>query len=995
MKIFPYIITRIGGGSFDHLAQIDYSPLTAQVHLLLHLQTEKEQKKQQLCNRLFEFIRKLTDPKAQNQIQNVRRDIFNDRSIKTQALANVKLFLSSELIMEVDTYLAFKESILIKMQVAETVYTQLQGQERQHLQKLANDEYLQKGLVLSSQTLLDALPSYTATELVAFRKKEFQREQSVLKYLTRMYTKTSPFSTFNNLTLASLGSPSDTSIHATAATQAGEAVVGHIRLNNYLLQYLKNLFVSNPNIYKHFMLRHNPTINIQEDHYLYLTNYNNTEAFQRIPANAVVDLLFKMVQTHASGIRFSALVEEVCEDVEASQEEIAHYVKQLIDYGFFEFDLGVSGIDPDWDLKLVKRLQHLEEHHTEHISELISTLQHIRTLATEKYGQSTARERVQLLKEAYGAFQTVCMRLHKAAGLPEEERKTQEELQAEWFAKQKETKLKKKENGQAEEAIPVKEKEEDTSAKPNENAFKHASSTYFYFKPEHMFYEDTTRKVSVEFDECKLSNLITKLHILLQEFRPFRGLRSEREQMQQYFVRKYGPATSVNLLTFYEDFYRDVKKPEDERAVQAQKEALIKAKRGSKKDEILPLSKAGEEEVIKETEAAPSPKELKETTQPQQTKLQQWTEKFTEMIRSSLQESLDQIQVNYNLIRQVSQATGLSPTGTTEVHSYGAFIQLYQEKDETGESQLKGVLNAAVSGYGKMISRFLHILPTEVTHTIREWNSGLQGENSLFIEDCDASYFNANLHPPLMPFEIRMPGGHNSLPVEQQMPITDFEVHIQQEGGEIQLLHKPSGKRAYIFDLGFQGHGGRSQLFQLLDKFTQAEYLHIYSVVSAVNAATKTADPTPVSSEQKLESKDIVVCPRIVYENQLVLQRKAWYVPKECIPARQPDMSDWDSYFVINEWRKAHSITDEVFVSINPNRNLFGIDPELMKKLGRDDYKPQYIHFNDPLLVQLFEKLVTKAPSTLKIEEMLPSSQHLLSIENQRFVTEFIVQWNA
>ena len=49
--------------------------------------------------------------------------------------------------------------------------------------------------------------------------------------------------------------------------------------------------------------------------------------------------------------------------------------------------------------------------------------------------------------------------------------------------------------------------------------------------------------------------------------------------------------------------------------------------------------------------------------------------------------------------------------------------------------------------------------------------------------------------------------------------------------------------------------------------------------------------------------------------------------------------------------------------------------------------------FNNPLLVNLFEKMVVKAPILIKIEEMLPHSNHLATIDGEKFVTEYMVQW--
>ena len=87
------------------------------------------------------------------------------------------------------------------------------------------------------------------------------------------------------------------------------------------------------------------------------------------------------------------------------------------------------------------------------------------------------------------------------------------------------------------------------------------------------------------------------------------------------------------------------------------------------------------------------------------------------------------------------------------------------------------------------------------------------------IEGTDASYFNANLHPPLMPYEIWTPGGHNSVKEANQLPITDFCIRYEVESDELCLIHKLSGKQALVFNLGFQTLTSRSELFQLLGTF--------------------------------------------------------------------------------------------------------------------------------------------------------------------------------
>jgi hypothetical protein len=255
------------------------------------------------------------------------------------------------------------------------------------------------------------------------------------------------------------------------------------------------------------------------------------------------------------------------------------------------------------------------------------------------------------------------------------------------------------------------------------------------------------------------------------------------------------------------------------------------------------------------------------------------------------------------------------------------------------------------------------------------------------VEDCDASYFNANLHPPLMPYEIWMPNGHNSLPPEKQIAVTELQIKFDEGRQALALIHRPTQKAVHVFDLGFQGHGGRSQLFQLLEKFTGAEYLAVWPLLNVMNR-------NEAGNNQSQQDK-VMVHPRIVYEDRLILQRRAWFVPKALLPSRRSGEGQWEFFVRVNHWRQEHEIPDEVFVTANPHRmaDNLNIDPQAFRKVARDDYKPQYISFKNALLVTLFEKLSAKAPHHLKLEEMLPNSQQLLLLDQKRFVTEFVIQW--
>jgi hypothetical protein len=83
-----------------------------------------------------------------------------------------------------------------------------------------------------------------------------------------------------------------------------------------------------------------------------------------------------------------------------------------------------------------------------------------------------------------------------------------------------------------------------------------------------------------------------------------------------------------------------------------------------------------------------------------------------------------------------------------------------------------------------------------------------------------------------------------------------------------------------------------------------------------------------------------------------------------------------------------------VFLNINytrvPRAELQAVNG---KKPGKDDHKPIYINFLNPVSLLVFERAVSKVVRRVKIEEMLPASNQLAMIEGQKMVTEFVVQW--
>ena len=997
MKIFPDIIVRIAGGSFDKFQQLAPVELNKLVEII---QIEKQKKTilaEQLNNEIYQLMPSIQCADAQKQILNIKRDVFNGRSLNFSKIESLNQYLTEQIYLQFQEYISLTENINELIKQGEQLYQREMGYLRQKFGSLVNAEKFKQGLLVSSETLLNAIPGYLKTPSDKLRKKEYQTESGLLKYLSRMYAKTSPFSTFTNLAIGHLSDE----IEEESINNDEIPYSCHIRVNNNIYKYLKTLLLKNPEIYRQFSIRANPSLTKNEEGYVFLINYSNVESFQSMPDNQLLDLFYELSSTKKEGFIYNDLVDTIIENeyIEAPVDEIEGFINQLIDYGFFEFNIGVSGIDPDWDIKLVEKLNLIEKK-LEPVSNLISALIQLRVLAN-KYSKVSVEERKKVLIEAFELIRSACMKLHESAGLPEEERlpreeyikfkkKKYDERIEEWKNKIDAAKAADAENN-IEAKTPVYETDDEEYIENNDEnedenedvVFKQKTSTYFYFKHEQIFFEDTSAIITPTINHVELCELTDKLHKLCQIL-PFSGLKDEQDIMTYFFIKKYGKEASIDLFRFYEDYFREYKKPEAERKKKLEEEEEDrKIKEAEKKESPIAEKKANiiEDKTNKPTVTAdlidyrviPSIRARYEITKI-------WQHKFAAIVKEGLNTAdlpHDEIRISLEQVQKASESVRLPAISYHPDISFGTFIQFFKDKDK-----LKGVLNASFPGNGKMISRFLHLFDDTVTENVRKWNEP-HSEDYLFLENCDASFFNANLHPCLMPNEIWMPGGQNTLPSEKQIPITEIKVEWNEVENQLQLTHSITKKRIYIFDLGFQGSTGRSELFKMLIYFTNVNIISVFPLINSLK--------TNLYNIKNSNDNDrkINIFPRIVYENNWILQRKEWLIPKELLILRNTQENDFQYYLKLNEWKEKNKLPDDVFVYAN-----YDFDKKIMKKDSHgDDRKPQYISFKNPLLIDLFSKISTRTTDIMKIVEMFPVSDQMLRFNGEPYVTECVVQW--
>ncbi|MFK8104594.1 MAG: lantibiotic dehydratase [Saprospiraceae bacterium] len=313
---------------------------------------------------------------------------------------------------------------------------------------------------------------------------------------------------------------------------------------------------------------------------------------------------------------------------------------------------------------------------------------------------------------------------------------------------------------------------------------------------------------------------------------------------------------------------------------------------------------------------------------------------------------------------QIDLAYVAASTGAEPPLPMGALIQSFE-----ADGEWKIVLNASFLGFHKYFGRFFHLFSPKFVAAARTWNQAKHSSPKLLVENRDASYYNANVHPPLVEWEISAQGSHQNLPVSQQISIADVVVRATKEGLP-KLIHLPTGKELFILDFGFEATENRSAMYQLLNGFGPARYSHL-PLLAILNARLiKKAD------------NGMVTYPQICLGKRLVLQRKAWHIPKNILPLMKPASDRADYFLALQSWRQQHNFPTEVFVKI------------LAQETTKNAPKPQYIDFNNPFLVQLFAKMLTQVKDYLLLEVALPAPSALFSKTEDQYCKEFLVEFS-
>ncbi len=921
--LFPHVVCRVAGlpvSCLEPLRAEESSQLWTEIRGLIG---QLEGQRDRLVPRIFEAIGRLDESSQRRPLLKLKRDVHNLRSLSTAAMEAVT---APRLRRDLEVYQRALESLEAAQRRCSQVYQRELVAVRSRFQRLVLNEDFRRGLLLSSRTLAAQLSRYVRLAADRPGAKGRQVERSLMRYLSRMVMKPTPFGTFCSLLAGRVeeGTPADLGIgHRAPSRFSGDPQhkTTHLRLNKTIYGRLLPLMIARPAIRQELRVELNPTLREEGDRWVFLAAAGGAEVFQRLPRNPVLDLLGQLL-TRGGPKALAVLISSLGShpSVEASPEEAEAFALKLIELGFLRFRVGIPEQEVDWDAPLRAVLEVVEDEHARLILRFLTRLRE----AAEQYEAADLDRRRELLEEAVALVRGIF-----------------EDLGA-----------------------PIADNDPALGQLPP-------------------FFEDSGGEALLHLQAAGFED---DLRDYVRRALPLASARGEQANMRCFFDRFYGERgeAMVPLLRFYEDYYREHFKGHLER-----------------------------QRPAKQTDA-PTPAET--SAEPYDLSNPFGLDLITRFHRSRvflerrIQErwaaasGAEEIELSPG---DLDAATAKLPPLTDRCRSVSVFGHLLEDWGPKGEPGL--VTGHCLTGFGKYFSRFLYLLPDEVQEALVASNQSLTDE--LVTEICGDASFNANLHPPLLPWEMSYPTGESGT-AEEQILVSELWVEpVPLDSHRLRLRQGPKGREVVPVDLGFLNPRMRPPLFQLLARFSPA-----------ANFSLPLPEflPSPPTTAGASSQVRVQVRPRITY-GRLVLARRRWKVFSADLPRRLGAESEAEFFLRLQEWREQVGLPLEVFVKVQvlPQGPPEEPKPEGEEESGEDVskgkprkpqpekpqpqksqpqirehlYKPQYIDFFNPILADLFSRLGEGLPAFIAVfEECLPAKGHRVPADGKEYATELVLQ---
>ncbi len=404
------LIARVAGLPMEILLPLRFTQTMQVIDDLFALENRLQAQAEPLSDTLYHVIGTLADKKIKYYLMAMRRAIYQVQLPKAPG-ADVWAALPIELAGALNTWLGEMQMLVDLRARGQEILEREWVEKSATLQQLAQLELFQQGLILASTDLYEDMLRWVQNSSGDAPQHDRQLELGLLTYLSRMATKTSPFSTFMSSGRGHWVEDGPL-LTSTPGWQRRSAVT----LNWSIAQRVAAELARWPEIQAELPLHVNSSLLEDAAQVRFLgwkqAGTRTGETVMKLANSPRMQQVHQLIR-NATNPSYAAIQREIVQGYTPKDAvEIQRGLAQLIEMGLLELDPGIPDLAGDY---LAQLLSTLQPYHSQRVESIAALLQKVQTSLRNYAVTTQPTERYKLRETIYTTLESIYQQL----GLPE------------------------------------------------------------------------------------------------------------------------------------------------------------------------------------------------------------------------------------------------------------------------------------------------------------------------------------------------------------------------------------------------------------------------------------------------------------------------------------------------------------------------------------------------------------------------------------------------